>query len=160
MSELHKRLLETPDRRESITPELVRFFKDAPEELVRFCRSFCGCVEIKVPDPKEIKKLERDVEIARLLKATVRCLAGNEQRVLICKRYGVTYRHLREVFLAAYRREMHSPYGTDSPESKRREAQRLVAKYPGQERVISEMLGLSYQEVRAFRDQEERAEPQ
>lgn len=139
MSEVHRQLLEMPLRRESITPELLRFFAAQPDELMRFVRSFAGCVELKVPDPKMIKDLERDVEIARLISPSM----ANDDRVGVCRGFRVTHRHLEEICRAVHGREMVAPAGGVTLPKRIAEGGRLLRTYPGTEKIVCEMFKLT-----------------
>lgn len=145
MSALHRRLLEIPDRRETIAAELLRFFKGDPKELVRFVRSFSGCVELKIPDLQAVERWDRDVEIARQISHDM----SNDARVQLCREYKVTHRHLEELHRAAHGRDLLVPECSATLPARIAEAGRLLVAFPGSEKTVCEMFRLTPAQARS-----------
>lgn len=147
MSEMHRRLLSLPGRRETITPELVRFFEKRPRDLLRFVKALQGCVEIKVPGVREVQDLERDVDIGYELSPSM----SNDERVAVCRKHRVTYRHIQEIARVGLQEELLELL-PPTAEAKAIEAARLVKKFPGADRVVSEMLQLTDADKKRYRE--------
>lgn len=142
-----RRLLESPDRRESILPELVRFFSGNIEEVLRFAQTFHGCVEMRAPTPKMVDDLLRDERIADRISANM----DNDARVDVCRTYQVRPRHLMELCLIVHSREMHNPAKSATFGDRVMEARRLIKRFAGCERIVMEMLELRMEQIREWK---------
>lgn len=152
---IFNKLLKMPERAGTVLPELHAFFGDdrfADDELERYIRTFAGTT-ITVPDPKLIEDLDIDVAIAKALRGQ----PSPGDRIRICLRYGVPYKHLCTVYRAAYDRDILEPQHAGTRASKIEAAASLLLEEPRADKLVIEMFNLDpedIREVRAKRDED------
>lgn len=144
-------LLETPERRETILPEVVRFFREQCGEGWRavaeqFCKRFSG-MEFKVPGPEFFVTINRDTEIIRALERD----DTPENRLDMVRRHNITYTYLMNIWLAAKDRSMPSARAPTDSETIVRAAT-LIRQFQSHVTDIVMMMALTATERAAAHD--------
>lgn len=98
-----------PERRQSIGPELIRFFSeddsvDWPQRLDRFLRMFAGTT-FDVPGPEFLVNLRNDERIVRALRQD----DSARRRLELMEEYGVEYTHIQRVWQAVAGKTLNPP---------------------------------------------------
>lgn len=138
-------LLNTPERRATILPELVKFFRKRGGDEWRnmaeaFCRTFSG-MQFTMPGPEYFVLLDRDAKIVEQLKANL----SAESRLAILRANRINYSYLTNLWFAAMDRPLAPPTTTNKQEAIEL-AGALIAKYPLATTDIIIMFGLDANE--------------
>lgn len=131
-------LLEIPSRRQSIMPELVRFFRACggpgwESQLESFLKSFAG-TEFKVPPPRMLAEVRRDEKILRRFRPEV----SADERLAMLKLNEISHAHLREIYRADTGVELEPPDHDDPVEA----ATEMIRLNPSMGEDICDMFGV------------------
>lgn len=144
-------LLDTPERRETILPEIVRFFrKQCGEDWRKVAEAFCtnfAAMEFKVPGPEFFVAINRDTEIVRAIERD----NSPENRLEILRRHSLTYTYLMNLWLAAKDRSMPTARAPTDAETINKAAT-LIRCFPSHVTDIVMMMALTATERASAHD--------
>lgn len=140
---MNMELLNTPDRRNGILPEIIDFFKQEHGEdgwrgpTERFLRRFAGC-EFIPPSHDALAMIDRDEQIVHQLGVD----DSVDRRLELLREHRISYRHMQQIYMCVRGRILQPPTCSSRAVAVR-EAAGHMRRYPKLASEIASIYSLS-----------------
>lgn len=143
---MRSELLQTPERRSTIMPELIDFFRETGgqgwfQQLESFLKRFAGTENYQIPSPTFLAEISRDESIVRELHRN----AGVDNRIKLMRQHKIGYRYMQTIWQACNGGDLPTPVGRRSDLIE--QARAWCRRYPAMRNDIIDLYALRANEA-------------